>query len=503
MMAPATPCCRCYLLPLLVFPVIGSALAGDAECGNDSCGPVVSLLQSSIALQAGLTPNSHDASASRAPEYFWPSSAGRVGSLTTSEHAAPRDLPASLAWQWTDSRGRYYGMPAGAMIDDERNIYLQTNDAVRKFDQEGKVLWEFLPTRENGEELPDTGFLYQGAFYVSTTAGWMYAISMPTGHLLWKTKLPSTDANSGWVSVHQGVVLTGSDARDEYNGMPRPGRTADQVVTGLNASSGKVMWNFKPDAPVWNFMASFAGDGTFTFQDYEGKVYRCRQHDGSLIWKNGGVENSWTDGTSLLGPNKVVYAVNNRNMQGGRDAPGDVSAYRLEDGKLLWRSEVPMPPNNLPALGRLAGHSGLSLVQPIGQQAQRGAPTDVYALDAETGTIQWVFNGPSQKKQLFEVGHADKMVRLQRLLAGVRPIVIPNAWSAPTIDGNGVVFIGNQEGQFYSLADDDGDGKVTGTEISIIDSGAAFSGSAAAAIAPGMLVATSTDAMYVFKHPKS
>jgi outer membrane protein assembly factor BamB len=274
---------------------------------------------------------------------------------------------------------------------------------------------------------------------------------------------------------------------------------ADQLVTGLNASDGKVMWNFRPDAPVWNFMASFAGDGTFTFQDYEGKAYRCRVDDGSLIWKNGGVENSWTDGTSLLGPNKVVYTVSNRNLIGGPDAPGDVSAYQLEDGKLLWRTEVPRPPNNLPAIGKLAGHSGLSLVQPIGQQCRKGAPTDVYALDAQSGKVQWIFNGPSQKERL-QAGDRIPEAMAQRALANVRPITLPNPWSAPTIDSNGIVFIGSEEGSFYRLADKDGDGQVTNAEVSSIDTGACFSGSGAAAVAPGMLVATSIDAMYVFTH---
>jgi len=485
-----------YCLPRLFFCIFNLAVSSNSWCGEDlSCDDLsVSMVQSR--LRAVVRRNNQS---DHAAEYFWPSSVGQVGSLTSSQHAGPQDLSASLAWNWTDPRGRYYGLPAGAMIDGEKNIYLQTYNAVRKFAPGGQIVWEWFPKRAFAEEMPDTGFLSQGAFYVSTTAGWIYAISMVAGDVLWKTKLPSTDGNCGWVTVHEGIVLTGSDARTEYKGQPREGKMADQFVTGLNASDGKVMWNFKPDAPVWNFMGSFAGDGTFTFQDYEGKAYRCRVHDGSLIWKNGGVENSWTDGTSLLGPNKVVYTVSNRNLQGGRDAPGDVSAYQLEDGKLLWRTEVPRPPNNLPAIGRLAGRSGLSLVQPIGQQCQQGAPTDVYALDAQSGKVQWIFNGPSQREFL-QAGDRIPAAMAQRGLAHVRSVTLPNPWSAPTIDSNGVVFIGSEEGPFYALADKDGDGQVTNAEVSSIDTGACFSGSAAAAIAPGMLVATSIDAMYVFTH---
>jgi len=477
----------------LFFCAVGLALSRPELWQQEICDDLsVSLLQSSHV--AALSKNEE-----KQTEYFWPSSVGQVGSLTSSKYAGPQDLSAALAWNWTDERGRYYGLPAGAMIDDAKNVYLQTNDAVRKFDSDGNLKWHWAPERGDGEEMPDTGFLSNGAFYVSTTAGWIYAIDMSKGEVLWSTKRPSTDGNNGWVTAHEGVVVTGSDARNEYKGMPIENKLADQLVVGLNASSGRVMWEFKPEAPLWNFMASFAGDGTFTFQDYEGRAYRCRLKDGSLIWKNGGVDNSWTDGTSILGPNNVVYAVSNRDMKGGPDAPGDVSAYRLEDGKLLWRTEVPRPPNNLPAIGKVAGYPGLSLVQPIGQQCQQGNPTDVYALDAETGKIQWVFNGPKQKGRL-QVGDGIPAAIAQRMLAGVRPITLPNPWSAPTIDSNGVVFIGSEEGPFYALADKDSDGKVTEVETSTFDAKACFSGSAAAAMAPGMMVITSIDAMYVFKY---
>merc|ERR1719389_843378 len=104
---------------------------------------------------------------------------------------------------------------------------------------------------------------------------------MATGKELWTTKLRSTDGNNGWVSVHEGTVITGSDAQELNRGRAAPGKRSDQLVTGLNASDGKVLWDFKPEAPVWNLMVSFVGDGTFTFQDYEGRAYRCRVSDGA------------------------------------------------------------------------------------------------------------------------------------------------------------------------------------------------------------------------------
>jgi outer membrane protein assembly factor BamB len=406
-------------------------------------------------------------------------------------------------------------------IDEQKNIYMQTLDGIRKFSADGTLLWTYLPAwRENGEEMPDSASIYHpsgwshGAVYVSTTHGHVVAVNMADGTEIWKTKLSSTDGNNGWVSVSEGTVILGSNAYSLWKGIPLPDKMADQNVTGLNATDGTVIWNYQPEAPVWNFMGSFAGDGTFTFQDYEGRAYRNRVSDGTNIWKSGGVNFSWTDGSSMIGPAlseeeslqacnrtqcKVVYTVSNRDMFGGRDAPGDVSAYRLEDGQLLWRAEVPRPPNNMPAVGRLHGKTGLSLVQPIGQQCHQGNPTDVYALDALTGELQWIFNGPSQASSL-QAGDKITEAQHQRELSGVRKITLPNPWSAPTVDSNGVVFIGNQEGGFFSLVDANGDGKVTGDEeVSLFNTSACFSGSSAAGIAPGILVATSIDAMYVFK----
>jgi outer membrane protein assembly factor BamB len=188
------------------------------------------------------------------------------------------------------------------------------------------------------------------------------------------------------------------------------------------------------------------------------------------------------------------------NPGDGPANPGYVTAYRLEDGKQLWEATVPRAPNNIGAVGRLAAHTGLSYVQPIGQQLHKGYPTDVYALDAETGKVQWIFKGPAQKRKL-QAGDSNLKAQGQRHFIGhVRTVTLPNPWSAPTIDGDGTVFIGSEEGGFYSLRDTNLDGQVDGSEeVSVLETAACFSGSASAAIAPGMVVATNIDTMYVFK----
>merc|ERR1712107_335376 len=75
---------------------------------------------------------------------------------------------------------------------------------------------------------------------------------------------------------------------------------------------------------------------------------------------------------------------------------GEMRAFNLSDGTILWKQHFSRPPNNLPVIGRLAGRSGLSLVQPIGQQEKQGESYNVYAFDAATGEQQWIFKGPTQ-----------------------------------------------------------------------------------------------------------
>lgn len=450
------------------------------------------LCLSSVAAVKLMPKASDDGETSR---YYWPSGRGFFGSASggATQAVAPFDLKGSLKWTW-HGQNRYSNVPNGANIDDHKNIYLTSFDGIRKFSPDGTLLWTYNQ-RVDGEELPDQASLYKGALYVSTTYGRIIALDMKTGKEIWTTKVEGTDGNNGWVSVDEGTVITGTNPAD----VKHDEHIGDTLVTGFNASDGRILWNYKPDTQVWNWHGSFAGDGTFIFQDYEGKAYRCRVSDGTEVWKKGGVAGSWTDGSAILGPNRVVYTVNNRGMGNKPYTPGDVVARRLEDGELLWTVEVPHAPNNIPAIGRLFGREGLSLVQPIGQQVVRGAPTFVYALDADTGKVQWIFNGPVQKEDL-QAGDSNPIAQFERVAYGhVRAITLPNPWSAPSIDGSGTVFIGSEEGPLYALRDANGDGHVDGeTEVSSLDTEACFSGSMSPAIAPGMLVAGSIDQLYVF-----
>jgi len=426
-------------------------------------------------------------------EAYWPSGRGRVGLYGTSRSlTAPAELNSqNLAWSWHHPLGRFHTLTYGTAIDAGGNIYLSAADAIRKFTPGGQLLWEHstLPA-----EMPNAASLLGGAVYSSDTHGNVFALSMETGETIWKTKVCGEIAqDNGFVTAHEGVVMAATDGHQGEKNL---------FVRAFNATHGAQLWAFKPDVNVWNFMASFPGDGTTVFQDQAGKGYRLRLSDGSLLWKAGGQAATWTDGTATLGSNRVLYTVHN-NIPDALDpklpnAQGTLEARRLEDGSLVWSRVTPRPPNNAPAVGRLYGSKDrLSVVQPVGQQVVKGAPTDVHAYDAETGEPRWVFRGPAQKGSL-QAGDLEGMEVRQQ--SGVRPICLPNPWSAPTIDARGTVFIGNEDGLFFALRDLNGDGVVEGPgEVSAYDTQAAFSGSAGPALAPGVVAVASCDTLFVFK----
>jgi len=445
---------------------------------------------------------------------LWPSAMGVPGNYGNSKHLGPKNLTEGFSWSWADQRGRFFtpGI-GGTVIDDEKNVYLGANSEIVKFSPNGQVLWKAKPVLHCGVWF-DGGFmmnspsLWGDAIFSATEQGTVFALSAKTGREIWSrqyldagmlaTKYGNGLFNNGFVQVSEGVVVV-----DGIN-----------KVYGFKAVDGTPLWNFEPEVPVWNFKADFPGDGTFVFQTWSGQAYRCRLSDGSLIWKAGGEHGTWTDGNIALGPNNIVYAVNTKWVhpvpQPTRPMPeagfhifngakGQLTAFALKDGKRLWSYDFDKPPNNAPAIGRLSPGAGYSVIQPIGQQDRQWEPYFVYAFDAETGKLQWRFDGPIQKglRQA-----TDDLSPSQQQSQHVN--CVPNPWSAPTIDASGTVYIANQEGPVYALRDVNEDGRISGTaEVHSYNTSRAFCGSEAPSIVPGLMAIASCDTMFVWRYPET
>lgn len=439
--------------------------------------------------------------------YHWPHSLGHVGSFSATKHTGPKNLTHAFAWEKQNPLGRFVtpGM-GGTAIDDKSNIYINWQPKIAKFSPDGILLWEYTPDPHCGVFLAGIpvrwseywGFhtfnsvlLWGGALFSTTERGAAFAVSMDTGEEIWSRQVlkehhPFGVISNSFVQIYEGILVMDTVLR----------------AHGLNATTGDELWSFKPDEILWSFLASTPGDGTIVFQDIAGTVYRTRLWDGTLIWKAHGVTGSWTDGSAIVGPNNIVYAVN-ADIPGDLSRPGAINskrsnklrAYNL-DGKLLWQKELPKPPNNVPAIVRLKPGADFSVVQAMGLQNIWNETYHIHTFDAATGELQWVFDGPRQIG--LKMASYDLPLEEQKKQ---KVFCIPTPWGAPTIDATGTVYIGNQEGPFFALRDSNGDGRVQGEgEVSSFETMRAFIGSEAPSFAPGMIAVNTCDKLHVFKY---
>jgi len=485
----------------------------DGDGSIDAC--ATSLLQSQTAMTqrtfAGvdghLQPSKSSMAVPQAPHYFWPMARGPVGSHSTSPYRGPGNLSSALAWSYHHPDGKFSAVSNGAiLIDDQKNIYAGFNYAILKFSPSGDLLWSY-PIHERHGTYSDIPALMDGALYVTVFAGYIIAIDMESGNLLWQsapvctwqseTKSKAHEAcdchtigsDIGAVGAHNGVVVVRSHQPPGGGGACR--------VAALNSSSGTFLWDYATEHLVWNFYPMINEDEkSFLFQDSAGGVYHLGL-DGKEIWKAGiepeSFRQTFTDGGLQLGPNGMVYGV--KAKIGANVGPGAVRAFRISDGSFQWESpEMPYPPNSWPVIGRMHPSDPLTVMAPFGTAGMnqdwpnKPLVPGVWGLNAETGKVIWKWAAPAWKPMMFR---ADD----ERLAAG-QQVCLPNPCGNPTLDAGGNLYIGMLDGIIYELSRKSAG---VGVEVSSrFDAGAAFS-NGGTVIAPGMMAILSCDTLFVFK----
>jgi len=74
--------------------------------------------------------------------FFWPDPANREGQ----GYSGATDLTDNISWAWHHPSGIYNTIPVGSpLIDDQLNIYMGADDAIRKFDVTGEIKWSYAP----------------------------------------------------------------------------------------------------------------------------------------------------------------------------------------------------------------------------------------------------------------------------------------------------------------------------------------------------------------------
>eukprot|EP00421_Protoceratium_reticulatum_P029551 CAMPEP_0168483802 /NCGR_PEP_ID=MMETSP0228-20121227/65766_1 /TAXON_ID=133427 /ORGANISM="Protoceratium reticulatum, Strain CCCM 535 (=CCMP 1889)" /LENGTH=330 /DNA_ID=CAMNT_0008500315 /DNA_START=105 /DNA_END=1094 /DNA_ORIENTATION=- len=326
---------------------------------------------------------------------------------------------------------------------------------------------------------------------------------METGEELWRHKhAEDTGGDSSYTEAYDGVVI--ADA-----GMAEPSMSGGGArIIGMNASSGLLLWVFRPQIFVWNFMALFPGDGTFLFMDIVGGMGRHWIHNGTQVYFAPGPPEaklglSFSDGGMSIGPGGSIAYTCSSFGGGQANTKGVTRALRVSDGHVIWTRELPQPCNSWPAIGRLPHHDKdsvvvlpgpFSLPNPSGtlprfipevvklglyllslwlaerdlQQYLWLNPTlhsAVWVLDALTGEVEWTYDIEPYRQVSCSKGHEEGAV-VQTLFGNGRH-ELTGPWSAPTISGDGTIYAGNHNGFLYAIRDSNGDLRIDpATEVS-------------------------------------
>mmetsp|Transcript_115759 Transcript_115759/g.160619 ORF Transcript_115759/g.160619 Transcript_115759/m.160619 type:complete len:497 (-) Transcript_115759:115-1605(-) len=455
--------------------------------------------------------------------YWWPHAKGTPGRYGVTNLTFTKDLAAKLKWRWLHPKGRYgTTLLGGTLIDDEANIYISAMDGIRKFQgADGKELWHYYPQPSDRLAISQVPSLMDGRVYgCSNMPSLVFAVDMKTGKEVWSTKVAhDSGGDTAYVEANDGRVFLAQEHAG-FNG------AGNKRVFALNATTGDKLWEYVPEVGVWNFMPMFVGDGSFIFMDWAGGVYRLAEKDGKEIWHTrppAPYQASFTDGGVILGPDGNAYTCANLE-HGEHGTKGALRAYRLQDGGMLWDTELHLPCTSWAAISPdnkwgivpiapfvnvpMAFHWGESphwlstLVHiaslALGKYARylfRNPKThetrqEYFAFDVATGKQIWTHKLPSWFR-LAAMGDEEGLG--QRIENNDRLFCLPAPLTTPTIAGDGTVYVGEVSGRLYGVKHL-GDGKV---EEHYFDTGGAFL-HGGAALAPGMLAITTCDSLHVF-----
>jgi outer membrane protein assembly factor BamB len=442
--------------------------------------------------------------------YYWSGKNGDERRTGTSPFAVPRNLSAGPSWSFHEEAppelqrlGYGYGLLRTApLIDDKSNIYLATvtYGNVYKFSPAGEKLWQYKAGDQ--VQIPDIPSIYDGRLFAATNTGDAFALDMETGSQVWRRTIGRGTAGDTWsMTAADGIVIAATSGTGDPS--------MNHQLVALHASDGSEAWHFDIDGLVYNVLEGIQ-DGRVVFSTGFGKVFCLDLQTGRVIWETAkpqGGDYAMSTGGAMLGSNGIVYVTWNEAPLGenGQPAPvspidpsnGMVGAYSFENGTRIWTADFPtFSANNAATVGPSGPGGKLAVVVGVGSNPSipnggdvtsgtgPAHPARVVALDAVTGAEFWSYTLPTW--------HGAAMGDDQRL-----DICLPDAFSNAAIGADGTVYFGFQNGNFYALRDDDGDGSISDSEVSTWFTGAAFQGSPG--LAPGMVVATPCDGMHVWR----
>ena len=285
--------------------------------------------------------------------------------------------------------------------------------------------------------------------------GWIQALSLETGALLWQKQLPidlpATDDTSYAVGVNKGRVYAtrGADG------------SRISFLYALDLATGNILWRseeacfaegFYDQSPVY----TSEGDLIFSFQL---KSYRINHLDGRTVWKSQNFNESYS--CEAIYGNRLYGRYNKRNR-------AVLAAFDIETGAFLYQGDF------FPAGFGVASGNPSIFISPEGTICLPVSVNNpkldyLYAFE-DTGTgfrFKWQSPLPYVFLNTFGAGPDDSIYsfsrdkRILRLRSRDGQImhsspVFPNMnlVSRMVVDASGAVFLSDGAGQLYSLNPD-------------------------------------------------
>jgi outer membrane protein assembly factor BamB len=319
------------------------------------------------------------------------------------------------------------------------------------------------------------------------------------------------------VAAKDGIVVVATDKcvdrycyryRNQTNNI-WPGNA---YVRGLSAGDGSAVWEYKTMAPVWNMVPLWGPDSNVYFQDYEGRVYNLDLQTGAQIWRSGGNIGTNTNAAAVYDPgHNVVIALGIGYYQSKYCNPyvapgilvncntwpgvaGFIRGYNATSGRRRWETRTPEPPASA-AVGMLNSPPGHTrVVVTMGYNCLHNSPTQIWSVDPHNGHQRWERDGPT-----LWAGHCagDKEGADIRRAMGGRAACVPNSWSAPAIDSDGNIYVGNQVGVLHKYGSPTGR-TVDVALLSTLTTGHAFQ-DAAIAFGDGIMAISTCTSLIVLQ----
>jgi outer membrane protein assembly factor BamB len=229
--------------------------------------------------------------------------------------------------------------------------------------------------------------VWDGVAYVNNGRGWLRALSMKNGHLMWRKRVGRLMASSPAVDPKRRILVTTSMVPGDvtilsmahgrvrwryHTGLAEPSPVVRNGIAYFGATNGNVYaldldrrrprWIFRGGAKITS-SAALVGNRLY-FGDYAGRVFALNARTGRVIWR--GSAGTRVYGTVAVAGERVFVP----------SVFSGLSALSARSGRLLWRIPVGAYLYSSPAFFRHRVY--------FGTYAGR-----VYCAAARSGRILW------------------------------------------------------------------------------------------------------------------